>query len=125
MRRALRTKPETILKNRVLARIGAMDDIVVMNNAQVVQREYDEEGKLERVAQGGLGDGSADLIVCLGPRGRFVGLELKTRHTDPEVAARQAAWARSIRAMGGFVAECWSVDEALAAIERARRGENA
>ena len=67
----------------------------------------------------GLAVGSADLIGCLG--GRFIALEVKAAagRTSPE----QRQWLDLVRRNGGFAAVVRSVDEARAAIARARRGE--
>jgi hypothetical protein len=66
----------------------------------------------------GLAVGSADLIGCLG--GRFVALEVKAAagRTSPE----QRQWLDLVRRNGGFAAVVRSVDEARAAIARARTG---
>ena len=66
----------------------------------------------------GLAVGSADLIGCLG--GRFVALEVKAPagRTSPE----QRQWLDLVRRNGGFAAVVRSVDEARAAIARARTG---
>ena len=66
----------------------------------------------------GLAIGSADLIGCLD--GRFIALEVKTAagRTSPE----QRMWLDLVRRNGGFAAVVRSVDEARAAIARARTG---
>lgn len=64
--------------------------------------------------------GEADLQGILGPNGKFFALEVKRpgQHMRPE----QLQWANRKRMRGAFVAEVHSVDEALAALERARAG---
>jgi hypothetical protein len=66
----------------------------------------------------GLAVGSADLIGCLD--GRFVALEVKaaTGRASPE----QRQWLDLVRRNGGFACVVRSVDEARAAIARARTG---
>jgi hypothetical protein len=66
----------------------------------------------------GLAVGSADLIGCLD--GRFVALEVKAAagRTSPE----QRQWLDLVRRNGGFACVVRSVDEARAAIARARKG---
>ena len=66
----------------------------------------------------GLAVGSADLIGCLD--GRFIALEVKTAagRASPE----QRQWLDLVRRNGGFAAVVRSVDEARAAIVRARAG---
>lgn len=65
----------------------------------------------------GLGEGSPDLIG--GVAGRFLGLELKSDRGV--VSAVQRRWAEAARARGLAVETVRSVNEAGAAIERARR----
>ena len=66
----------------------------------------------------GLAVGSADLIGCLD--GRFIALEVKTAagRASPE----QRLWLDLVRRNGGFAAVVRSVEEARAAIARARTG---
>jgi len=66
----------------------------------------------------GLAPGTADLVGCLG--GRFVALEVKT--ATGRLSPEQRSWALVVRRFGGFVAVVRSVDEARAAIARAREG---
>lgn len=66
----------------------------------------------------GLAVGSADLIGCLD--GRFVALEVKT--PTGRAAPEQRLWLALVRRYGGFAAIVRSVDEARAAIARARTG---
>ena len=87
--------------------------------------------------QGGLGpDGSSDLIgvlalpvVYLGRSmliGRLFCLEVKRPkgHTDPKRKKDQDDFLTLVRELGGFGAYVLSVDEAVAALERARKGED-
>ena len=87
--------------------------------------------------QGGLGpDGSSDLIgvlscpvVYLGQSmlmGRLFALEVKRPggSTDPRRRANQDSFLALVREMGGFGAYVRSADEAFAALERARKGED-
>jgi hypothetical protein len=67
----------------------------------------------------GLAVGSADLVGCL--RGRFVALEVKT--PTGRATQEQRQWLAVVRLHGGFAAVVRSVDEARAAIARARLGE--
>jgi hypothetical protein len=54
--------------------------------------------------------------------GRFVALEVKTR--TGRVSPEQARFLELVRKMGGFACVVRSADEALRAIERARKGES-
>jgi hypothetical protein len=68
----------------------------------------------------GLAVGSADLVGCLD--GRFVALEVKT--ATGRVAPEQRLWLDLVRRHGGFAAIVRSVDEARAAVARARAGDS-
>jgi hypothetical protein len=66
----------------------------------------------------GLATGSADLIGCLD--GRFIALEVKT--STGRATPEQRLWLDLVRRHGGFAAIVRSVDDARAAIARARTG---
>jgi len=70
----------------------------------------------------GLCVGSADIIGILAPAGRFVALEVKT--ATGRVSPDQVRFLQLVRNRGGFAAVVRSVDDARAALERARMGEN-
>ena len=90
--------------------------LVTRNNTGVLR---DERGVPVRF---GLGVGSADLVGLLIGSGRCFCLEVKQPGRKP--TTYQLAWARAVRARGGFVATVRSVPEAMAALERACRGES-
>lgn len=75
----------------------------------------------------GLTKGSSDLIGFIrhtinGVKiARFVSLEIKT--ATGKTTEEQDLWLALVRAFGGFACVVRSVEEALAAIERARNGE--
>lgn len=92
--------------------------VVTRNNTGVLR---DERGVPVRF---GLGLGSPDLVGMLstGPlAGRVLCLEVKQPGRKP--TTHQLAWARACRKRGGFYAVVHSKEEALAALERALRGE--
>jgi hypothetical protein len=68
----------------------------------------------------GLGIGSPDLVGVLIPTGRAIGLEVKT--SSGRVRPEQVAWIAAFRRAGGFACVVRSVDDALAAIDRAHAG---
>lgn len=76
----------------------------------------------ERNVKYGLGLGSPDLVGCLFPSGRLFALEVKT--PTGRVSPDQKLWHGAARKLGAFVAVVRSVDEALAALERAHNGES-
>ena len=90
--------------------------IVTRNNTGVLR---DERGVPVRF---GLGCGSPDLVGMLVPSGRVFCLEIKQPGKQPTV--HQKAWARACRARGGFCGLARSVEDAMAALERALRGES-
>ena len=66
----------------------------------------------------GLAVGSADLIGCIA--GRFIALEVKT--ATGRATPEQRLWLDLVRRHGGFAAIVRSVEDARAAIARARTG---
>jgi len=75
---------------------------------------------LNRHVRYGLCRGSSDLIGILSPAGRLVALEVKTAAGRP--TREQLLFLDVVRRFGGFGAIVRSVDEAHAALDRARRG---
>ncbi len=76
---------------------------------------YDAEARVRY----GLGVGSADLVGML-RGGRVFVLEVKT--ASGRTTSEQQAWLDTVRRFGGFAAVVRSVDDALAALERAEAG---
>ena len=86
--------------------------------------EYENRDGSKRYVRYGLGRGSPDLpgMISKGPlKGRVFCLETKT--ATGASRTHQLAWARACRKRGGFYAVVHSKEEALAALERALRGE--
>ena len=67
----------------------------------------------------GLGKGAADVIACVGPYGRFLAIELKTKTGKQSEAQRH--WQIELETMGGVYALCRDVAEARAAVQFTRR----
>lgn len=99
--------------------LGLEPDLVLWRNSTGTTMEY--RGGVPRGVAFGLGKGGADLVGILGPHGRFVGIEVKGE--CGRLSADQINWASIVRKLGGFAAVVRSVDEARAALERARKGE--
>lgn len=106
---------ESQIQADVRAALGALPDVCLWRNHVGVVRG--EDGRTHRF---GLGIGSADLVGVLAPHGRLIALEIKT--PVGRLRPEQRAWLEVVRAMGGFAAVVRSVEEALAAVERARGG---
>lgn len=108
---------ESQIQADVRAALGRLPDVIVWRNHVGVLRG--EDGRTHRF---GLGVGSADLVGVIAPSGRLLALEIKS--DAGRLRPEQRAWLDCVRAMGGFAAVVRSADEALAAVERARRGEH-
>lgn len=68
----------------------------------------------------GLGRGSPDILACVGPRGRLLGIECKTE--EGKMSAAQKVWAERIRSVGGVYVCCRSVADAREAVRFTREG---
>lgn len=102
-------QPEHVLKNEILAAIGAIPGVVVHNNPVARLQVLNPDGSI-RWAWTGLGQGSADLIICAW--GRFVGMEIKTE--TGRVRPEQRQWMERIRTYGrGHACVVRSVDDAV------------
>lgn len=106
---------ENELQQQIRLELGHEPDLVLWRNAMGVG--VTESGTKQRF---GLALGSSDLVGILAPSGRFVALEVKTDRG--RVRDEQKLFLDLVRGRGGFAAIVRSVDDALAAIERARAG---
>jgi hypothetical protein len=111
--------------------LGSCEDLVIWRQNVGL---YERDG---RAVRAGLCVGSSDLIGVLTVRvphtdgapfplyyatiGRFIALEVKTR--TGRVSPEQKRFLELVRRMGGFGAVVRSPEEALEAVERARKGE--
>ena len=68
----------------------------------------------------GLGIGVADLICVVPPHGRFLALEVKRPDKLHTVTRVQQIWLGIIERSGGVACVVTTVEEALAAVDRAR-----
>ncbi len=108
---------ERDIQNACRLAVGALSDVRIFRNSTGQLRDHRNVP-----VKFGLAVGSADLIGVLAPSGRFLSLEVKTAkgRTTPE----QDTWAEMVRRFGGFACVVRSAEEALAAVERARKGES-
>lgn len=109
---------ETILRNAIRDAVNATGKAWLCVNAR---------GYRGRVPLGLMPNSSADLVGMLTGSGRYVGIECKSpdnKSQTGKLSEAQLEWARRVRLVGGFVARVRSVDEALAAIERAKEGHS-
>jgi hypothetical protein len=118
---------ERTIQNAVLLDLGCQPDLILMRNTVGVATEYNPGNGRTRYITYGLGEGSADLVGILRRRigGRSVGqwFCLEVKRPGEKAEDHQSLWARTVREMGGFVATVCSVEEARAALDRARNGE--
>lgn len=109
---------ESQIQDAVRLALGKVTDVVMFRNNVGVAQHWN--GREVEAVRYGLANGSADLVGVLAPSGRWVALEVKApkgRTTD-----EQDRWLALVRKMGGFACVVHSVDEALAALDRARAG---
>lgn len=102
---------ESRLKEAVLDRLAWDRNVLAFSNAQ------DNRHNVKT----GLGPGSADIICCLAPLGRWAALEVK--QPGEKATDDQKVWLAQIRRTGGFAAVVCSVEEAEQAIKRAQSGQ--
>lgn len=113
---------ETKLQKLVHVALTAPGQVFWRNNIGTATYWNEHNEKPDKVAYGVGGPGGSDLVGVVG--GRLVALELKTPHgrTDPKRKRLQEQFRALVRSAGGFACVVRSVDEALAAVERAKEG---
>lgn len=102
--------------------LGCEPDLALMRNQVGGAERFDADTNDVRHERYGLGIGSADLVGILAPNGRWFCLEIKTATGKP--TDEQLRWMRMARRFGAFACVVRSVEEAKAALERARKGES-
>jgi len=104
--------PEGRIQAEIRLALGKEPDLVLWRISP--SAPTGEGGRVLRTAP----EGIADLCGVLAPTGRWFCLEVKTRtgRARPE----QVQWSELVRSRGGFYAVVRSVDEALAALAKAR-----
>ena len=109
---------EAQIQDAIRLELGKVPDLVLWRNNVGIAEHWN--GKSVDIVKYGLAPGSSDLIGLLGPRGRWIALEVKseTGVASPE----QMKFLRLVQRMGGFACIVRSVDEAVKALARARAG---
>ncbi len=126
--------------------LGLEPDLYLMRNAQWEGHIFDDRSGKGRYVKAGLPPGSADLVgilmlqlwvsttgvITYGPRngpgkptaivGLFFAFEVK-RAKGGALSEAQLAWGALVQSKGAFYSVPRSVEEAKAALTRARRGE--
>jgi VRR-NUC domain len=108
------TTPEGRLLRHVQEALRAEPDLVLWRNSVGVT---EHDGR--RVTYG-LALGSSDLIGILGSCGRFLAFEVKA--PTGRLTEHQVRFLERVRQLGGFACVVRSVEEARAALGRAREG---
>lgn len=111
-----RDRVEIHIQRAIELDLGALPGVLVYSNG-VEQTEKFARGRTW-FEHNGLGPGTPDLVVLDGPR--VVGLEVKGPDGAPEES--QIRVQKQWHAIGAFYAFVRSVEEARAALERARNG---
>ena len=106
---------ENEIQNLIRVAVGQLPDVTIWRNESGVAEH------MGRYVRYGLQKGSADIIGILSPGGRFLALEVKTPRG--RTSKEQDLFLKLVRRRGGFACVVRSVDEAVAAIDRAKKGE--
>lgn len=101
-------------------KLGREPDLVLWQNGVAGGEVWAPETGRARHFKAGLPKGSSDLVgIC---RGRFIAIEVKTGRGKARPG--QLEFQECVRKHGGFACIVHSVDEARAALARARLGES-
>lgn len=122
---------EAKIQHAIRLELGQEDDLVLWRNECGVARH--SKGGRDWMVTYGLTPGSADLVgihyvyvgedsMFSGYVGRFFALEVKS--AKGRIDKKQTQFLELVRRMGGFAAVVRSVEEARAALDRARGGES-
>lgn len=113
---------ESQLQREVRLALSAEGVVAWRNNIGTAEYWNVHKEDADHVAYGVGGPGGSDLLGIVG--GRFVALELKApgARTKPARAVLQAQFRALVQSAGGFACVVRSVDEARAAVVRAREG---
>lgn len=143
VKKAGHAESEGDVSDAIRVRLSEEPDCLVLRNS-VGMFDVLRGGDVHKVRAGAGGRGASDLLVCLA--GRFIALEVKRAGEIPSAAVIDKVQARyragetlskhqsriveqsmfldMVRMHGGFGAYVDSVEAAVAAIGRARRGED-
>jgi hypothetical protein len=123
LREAMTT--ETDVQNAIRLAVGSLPYVRLFRNNVGEAKFYDGASKRMRSVVYGLAPGSADLIGIIAPAGTFLSIEVKKPggRTAPKRAESQRIWREMVTRFGGLAIQVDNVADALAAVERAQRGE--
>lgn len=111
---------EAQLQDEIRLAVAQLDGVVLWRNNVGVGRV----GRSNAPVRFGLAVGSADLVGLVtmsDGTGRFVAMEVKT--ASGSLSDEQVRWLRLVRGLGGYAVVVRSVEDAMAAVEAARRGD--
>jgi hypothetical protein len=117
---------ENKVQHDIMRALGCLPDIIVYRNTVGQTTMYNADTGAHQHVTFGLCPGSADLVCMLRVEhagrvfAQWVCLEIKRPGEKPR--PDQAKWANAVKQMGAFATYVTSVEEALAAVERAREG---
>lgn len=124
------TTAHTAMVARIRLALGRQKDLALWPNPVKLVEAITNTGTIRM--RTGLCPGSADLVGILSipvtgigtlmPIGRFFALEVKTGRGVAK--PHQEEWLDLVRKLGGFAAVVRSEQDAIEALERARRGES-
>lgn len=117
-----RNATEAEIMRAILVALGTERDLYLMRNQVGGAERFDERTNEVRHERFGLAPGSSDLVAILAPSGRWFCLEVKT--ATGRVDEEQTKWMALARKFGAFACVVRSVEEAVAALQRARAGES-
>lgn len=107
---------EAKIQDDIRLALGKRADFVAWRNNCGVAKHWNEKAQREDIVRYGLCAGSSDLIG-IAKGGRFVALEVKSE--TGRVTKEQTMFITLVRAMGGVGEVVRSVEEAMAAVDRA------
>jgi len=111
---------EAQLQDEIRLAVAQLDGVVLWRNNVGVGRV----GRSDAPVRYGLAVGSADLVGLVRMPdgcGRFLAMEVKT--DKGRLSHEQERWLRLVENLGGYAVVVRSPEEALAAVEAARRGD--
>lgn len=113
------SESEAEIQQQIRLRLGRAHGLTLWRNSTGVSEHTDRSGR-KRYERHGLIKGASDLVGILQPLGRWFVLEIKKPGGRP--TPQQLMFIDLIRSHGGFGAVVYSVDEADAALTRAKQG---
>ena len=119
-------RSESEVQSAIRLRLGQLPDVRVWRNNVGQLSQRGAEGRKTTV-RFGLCVGSSDLLCIVGPRGRWLAIEVKAEEWKPAKSGaafqheeEQRQWIAVVERFGGVGGFATNEDEAMALVERAR-----